>query len=315
MKLHAAVTQYVSYRKALGEGFRTNENYLKAFFRAAGQEKNLSDIHASQVSAFLTGKGPVTATWHIKYRALRGFYRYAMSRGYTKTSPLPKAIPKQPQPLVPYIYTVKELRALLDACFTFQKSPTVLDPYTLRTLLLLLYGAGLRVGETVFLTRADVDLTQSLITIRETKFQKTRLVPVGPQLAQALLRYVQHCQREGRPQCPKTPFFTGRNGKGLCRSTISNSFIGIRKRAGIFRTDAGRYQPRLHDLRHAFAVHRLTAWYKQGANVQKWLPVLSVYLGHGRLAATSVYLTMTPALLEEAGRRFEHYAFKEASHD
>jgi len=315
MKLHAAVTQYVIYRKSLGEGFLCNESHLKAFVRAVGQKKNLSDVQTNRVDTFLAGRGSITATWHGKYRALRGFYRYAMSRGYTKTSPLPKAIPKQPQPLVPYIYTVKELRAFLDACFTFQKSPTVLDPYTLRTLLLLLYGAGLRIREAVLLMRADVDLTQSLITIRETKFQKTRLVPVGPRLTQALLRYVQHCQREGRPQSPTGHFFTGRNGKGLCRSTISNSFIGIRKRAGIFRTDGGRYQPRLHDFRHTFAVHRLTAWYKQGADVQKWLPVLSVYLGHARLAATSVYLTMTPTLLEEAGRRFEHYAFKEASHD
>lgn len=316
MKLDAAITQYVNYRKSLGIGCRSHEYQLKAFVRAVGGKKNLSDVQSDQVSAFLTGRGgPVTVNWHCKYGTLHGFYHYAISRGYTKTSPLPKVIPKPPPPLVPYIYTVKELCALLDACFTFQRSPHVLDAYTLRTLLLLLYGTGLRVGEAVRLTQADVDLTQSLITIRETKFQKNRLVPVGPRLTKALLRYVRYCQREGRPQNPEASFFTGRNGKRLCRSTISNSFIGIRKRAGVFRTDGGRYQPRIHDLRHTFATHRLTAWYKDGADVQKWLPVLSVYLGHARLAATSIYLTMTPTLLGEAGRRFEHYAFKEASHD
>jgi integrase len=281
-----------------------------------GPKKKLSDVRMKQVSGFLTGRGgPITANWHCKYGALRGFYRYAISRGYARTAPLPKAIPKHPPPLVPYIYSVKELRSLLDACLTYERTPHVLDPHTLRTLLLLLYGAGLRVGEAVRLTRADVDLAQSLITIRGTKFQKTRLGPVGPHLTKALSRYVRYCQRDNRPQGPEAPFFTGRNGKCLCRSTVSNSFIGIRKRAGIFRTDGGRYQPRIHDLRHAFAVHRLTAWYKEGADVQKWLPVLSVYLGHARLAATSVYLTMTPALLEEAGRRFENYAFKEVCHD
>jgi integrase len=96
---------------------------------------------------------------------------------------------------------------------------------------------------------------------------------------------------------------------------MENVFRRICEKAGICRTDGARYQPRLHDLRHTFAVHRLTAWYKQGADVQKWLPVLSVYLGHHYLAATSVYLTMTPALLHQANLRFENYALKEKFHD
>jgi len=315
MKLHIAVNQYVAYRKSLGDSFQTNEKALKAFVRAVGQKKNLSDVRGKQVDIFLAGKGPITAYWHNKYRALRGFYRYVLSRGYTKISPLPITIPKRPQPLVPYIYSIKELRALFEACFTYQKIRGQIEPSMARTILLLLYGAGLRIREAALLTLADVDLTQSLITIRETKFRKTRLVPVGPQLTQVLLHYIQHCQREGHSQSTKAPFFINRNGKGISLSTIENNFQQIRKRAGICRTDGGRYQPRLHDLRHTFAVHRLTTWYKEGADVQKWLPVLSVYLGHTKLAATSIYLTMTPTLLEEAGKRFEHYAFKEVCHD
>ena len=98
-------------------------------------------------------------------------------------------------------------------------------------------------------------------------------------------------------------------------STVEHVFKRIRKQAGVGRTDGARYQPRLHDLRHTFAVHRLTEWYREGADVQKLLPQLSVYLGHAYLAATSVYLSMTPELLHEAGERFEHYAWKGDLHD
>jgi integrase len=95
--------------------------------------------------------------------------------------------------------------------------------------------------------------------------------------------------------------------------TLQNAFKRLRNHAGIHRTDGGRYQPRLHDLRHTFAVHRLTSWYQQGADVQRLLPNLSVYLGHINVASTQVYLTMTPELLQEASARFESYARREAS--
>lgn len=316
MRLYTAVNQYIAYRRSLGGGFKTDGSILDAFVRAMGQGTALADVKPESVSKYLAGKASVITThWHRKYIALRWFYRYALSRGYIGISPLPVAIPKQPQSFVPYIYNTKELRALFDACFNYQKIKRGLEPYMVRTLLLLLYGAGLRIREAISLTLADVDLGQALLTIRETKFRKTRLVPLGKQLTQILLEYAAQRQRENYSQNPDVPFFVGRNGKAIKKGTIQKAFRHIRKKAGIRRTDGARYQPRLHDLRHTFAVHRLTAWYKQGADVQRLLPVLSVYMGHVCLSSTSTYLTMTPTLLEEAGRRFEQYAFKEASHD
>ncbi len=315
MNLQTTVDQYVTYRRALGEDFLSNEALLKAFVRAIGHNKDLSDVQAKQVDAFLAGEGPITAYWHNKHKALRGFYRYVISRGYTKESPLPIVIPKRPQPFAPHIYNVEELRVLLGASLSYQKKCVLFEPYMIRTLLLLLYGAGLRISEAINLTLADVDLFQALLTIRETKFYKTRLVPLGTQLTQSLLQYALWRQREEHSLNPEAPFFVGQNGKAINRHTFERIFHRIREKAGVKRTDNARYQPRLHDLRHTFAVHRLTAWYKEGADVQKWLPVLSEYLGHTCLSSTSVYLTMTPALLEEAGRRFETYAFKEGSHD
>ncbi|MBU4452848.1 tyrosine-type recombinase/integrase, partial [Patescibacteria group bacterium] len=282
--------------------------------RAIGQRANLCDVKPKQVDKFLSGTGPLTATWHVKHQALRGFYCYVKSHSYVKKLPLPTVIPKRPPPFVPYIYTRQELRSLLDASLTYQKNRGRLEPYMVRTLLLLLYGAGLRIKEAISLTLADANLVHALLTIRETKFRKTRLVPLGRQLTHALSQYVDRRQREGYPQNPDAPFFISRNGKPVNQYTIEKAFQLIREKAGIYRTDKASYQPRLHDLRHTFAVHRLTTWYKQGADVQKLLPVLSVYLGHHLLAATSVYLTMTPSLLHQANLRFEKYVLQEDSH-
>lgn len=316
MRLHTIVNQYIAYRQSLGEGFRTDGTILNAFVHAMGQRVNFADVKIESVSKYLAkGSCIITTNWHRKYHTLRKFYRYVLSRGYTQTSLLPIAIPKRPPPFVPYIYTVKELRALFNACLSYQKRKRQFEPYMIRTFLLLLYGAGLRLREVISLTLADVDLSQRVLTIRETKFRKTRLVPLGKQLTQILLEYAAWRQREKYPLNPDAPFFAGRNGKAVNKSTIEYAFNLIRKKAGIRRTDGGHFQPRIHDLRHTFAVYRLTTWYKQGADVQRLLPVLSVYMGHVSLSSTSTYLTMTPTLLEEAGRRFEQYAFKEESHD
>jgi site-specific recombinase XerD len=315
MKIHTAVTQYGIYRRSLGEKYTSNEAHLKTFTRAIGPNKNILDIQPKQVDAFLAGKGPITSNWHSKYSTLRGFYHYVISRGYAKSSPLPMVIPKKPQSLVPYIYDVEELRALFEASMSYQGRCVILEPFTIRTFLLLLYGAGLRISEAINLTLADVDLPQSLLTIRETKFYKTRLIPLGTQLTQSLSQYALLRQQEGHSQNLEAPFFIGRNGKALKQNACQGAFRSILKKAGVRRTDSSRYQPRLHDLRHTFAVHRLTAWYKEGADVQKWLPVLSVYLGHGKLSSTSIYLTMTPALLEEAGKLFQRYVFTEVTNE
>lgn len=315
MKLHTAIRKYIGHRRLLGESMQTCERVLKAFARSVGEKKNLADVRVSQVSRFLAGKGPVTSYWHSKHQALRGFYRFLISRGFAKTSPVPTVTPKRPQRYIPYIYSTKEVRALLDACSTYQKKPGLLEASTVRTMLLLLYGAGLRIREALNLTFADVNLDQTIITIRETKFRKTRLVPLTSQLTQVLLQYAEECQKKGHSQNPHAPFFHYRNGKPVGQHAIENAFLRIRKHAGVHRNDGAHFQPRLHDFRHTAAVHRLEMWYRQGADVQRLLPALSVYLGHVCLEATTMYLTMTPMLLQEAGRRFEHYAFKEVCHD
>jgi integrase/recombinase XerD len=311
MKLKRLIEQYISFRQVLGEGFKTNATLLRAFARTAGVRTNVVDVHAEQVNSFLWGNGPLTTAWHIRYNALRGLYRYALSRGLATDDPLPTVVPKRPPPFIPYIYSREELRNLLKAAKDCRSSRRRAEPLTLQTVLLLLYGVGLRVSEALRLDCSDVDLTSALLKIRESKFSKSRLVPLGPALARALADYADWRQMNHPLSEPQSPFFVGRTDRRLKYGGFNAAFRQVCAWAGISRKDGVRHHPRLHDLRHTFAVHRLIAWYQQGADVQRLLPQLSVYLGHVCLSSTQFYLSMTPELLQQAGARFEQYALPE----
>jgi integrase/recombinase XerD len=313
VKLQQLIEQYITFRQALGERFRTNAAYLRSFARSLGTQADVTEVRAEQVNTFLAGTGPITSGWFVRHNALLGFYRYAQSRGYVCCVPLPAVLPVRPVPFVPYIFSHEELRRLVDAAAAHRERRGCLESDTLRTLVLLLYGTGLRVGEAVRLDCQDVDLDNSLLTVRQSKFYKSRLVPFGPQLKAVLTGYGgRHAAAVGAAGEP-APFLTTRWLRRVNLHTLQACFRRLCDKAGIRRNDGASYQPRLHDLRHTFAVDRLTSWYRQGACVQKLLPVLSVYLGHAHLAATAVYLSMTPALLAEAGARFERYAQQEVS--
>jgi integrase/recombinase XerD len=306
MKLSALASQYVAYKQGMGMRFHTEARTLKSFCQMMG-DIAVAEITADRVQAYIAGTGPVTRFWHRKYEVLRGFYRFATARGHADRSPLPTIIPKAPE-FAPHIFSHEELQRLLDAGADCESPRSKVQPHTWRMLILLLYGAALRISEALSLTLANVDLPAGILSIRESKFYKTRLVPVSPDLGSALETYVAWRARE-YPGNRDAALFLTRNGSPLERHTAENVFRRLRTRAGVLRHDGGRYQPRLHDLRHAAAVHRLIYWYRQGADVQRLLPQLATWLGHVHIAATQRYLTMTPELLHEASQRFERYAF------
>lgn len=308
MKLAEAVAQYIEYKQSMGMRFHTEARTLRSFCRTVG-DVAVADIKADGVYAYIAGSGPVTRFWHRKHEALSGFYRFAIGRGYTDVSLLPKLVPKPPLAFVPYIYSRNEIRRLLDAATICESPRSKLQPHTCRMLILLLYGAGLRISEALALTLADVDLTAAILTIRESKFYKTRFVPIGPDLTGALAAYAARRSTDYSAD-PEASFFVSRTGISLTRRIAEDMFRQLCARAGVKRDDGGRFQPRLHDLRHAFAVHRVVTWYQRGADVQHLLPQLATYLGHVHIAATQRYLTMTPELLREASRRFERYALE-----
>jgi site-specific recombinase XerD len=315
MKLHQLIAQYVAFRKSLGAKFECNETVLRIFSRVIGKCRNLPNVKPREVAAFLNGRGPLTRNWHKKYIVLRSFFRYAVSRGYLSTSPLPTTVPKLPERYKPYIYSQEELRRLLGHTATAQTRRFQMEAYTFRTLLLLLYGAGLRVSEALSLNLDDVDLQEAVLGIRHTKFFKTRLVPLGSELNGVMKEYAKQRKATGHSQDGDAPFFVSTLGTRLGRRLLERNFQRLRTQAGVCREDGARYQPRLHDLRHAAAVHRLTAWYREGKDVQRLLPLLSTYLGHVDLVSTQLYLTMTPELLHEASKRFSKYVFGEGDHD
>jgi site-specific recombinase XerD len=269
---------------------------------------SIATIKEQTVSSFLDGHGPVTVSWAKRHHILSGLFQFAQTRGIAKISPMPRVIPKPTTAdFVPYIYSHEELKRLLDAVPAACAGRVPIEEEVLRTLLLSLYGAGLRIGEALALTLEEVDLRQACLYIRETKFFKSRLVPMGKDLTGVLTGYVIR-RHERQSASASSPLFCFRDGSSLSQSSARNAFRRLRSYAGVRREGGARRQPRLHDLRHTAAVHRLIAWYRAGTDLQELLPKLAIYLGHKDLSSTQRYLTMTPELLRQASLRFEHYA-------
>ena len=218
---------------------------------------------------------------------------------------------QRPPPFIPYIYSKQELKLLFDTALTYQKNKSFVQPYMIRTILILTYALGLRLHETLSIKMADVDMKNNLVIIQQSKFYKSRLVPFSSELAKVIKTYLKWRIKQKFPQDENDSIFIGKNNKPFEEDTMHGIFQRIREKAKIKRSDHATYQPRIHDLRHTFAVNRITSWYQENKNVQQLLPILSVYLGHKYLAHTSVYLTMTDDLLQEAGSRFEKYVLGE----
>lgn len=307
MKLSSAIENYVTLKRSLGAVFSVDTRILRSFSRALG-DVHFEAITSEDCRTFCRGKGLPTRFWERKHGSLRGFFRYLVSRGILVDSPFQEPAPRIQRTFRPYIYSHEELRRLLEPIGQEQSYRRLLEPETLRTIILLLYGAGLRAGEALRLRRCDVNFQEQVLSIWDTKFFKSRLVPIGASLAAALTHYAQEHQPVQRSDEHPPRFFTTQTGKTVRLGLLEAAFVRLRERAGIRRPSTDRWQPRLHDLRATFAVHRLIAWYREGVDLQTRLPLLSTYLGHVNISGTQAYLPMTHELLAEASRRFERYA-------
>lgn len=314
MTLTDSIESYITLKRSLGAVFSTDARVLRSFGRALG-DVPLDSISRDACQSFCRGSGPPTRFWERKHQTLRGFFSYLSTRGYLLTSPLPLANPQVPRSFQAYIYSHDELRRLLEATSILESTRLPHQPLTFRTLLLLLYGAGLRPGEALRLRCCDVDLADRCLAIWDTKFFKSRLVPIGADLCKALGTYWTVRQRLPLLDETRSAFFCTHTGHTISLARLETVFVRLREHAGIRRPLSDRWQPRLHDLRHAFAVHRVIAWYREGADVQAYLPLLATYLGHINLSGTQTYLTMTAELLGEASLRFALYAAVKQEND
>jgi integrase/recombinase XerD len=307
MKLAEAVDSYLTLKRSLGAVFSAEARILRSFARALG-DIPLDEIDQEATYAFCRGTGPPTRWWERKHYTLRDFFIYLVTRGHMSASPLLELAPRIPRSFEPHIYSREELQRLLDSTEIPADNRSPLQHTLFRTLLLVLYGAGLRPSEALRLRCCDVDLDDRVLAIWDTKFFKSRLVPIGTALTVALHAYCNARKDLPMPASAHSAFFASRTGGAISLSRLEKVFVRLREHAGIRSLPNARWQPRLHDMRHSFAVHRLVAWYREDADVQACLPLLSTYLGHANVSGTQAYLTMTPELLAEASKRFECYA-------
>jgi integrase len=201
----------------------------------------------------------------------------------------------------PYVFSSDEIRSLLRETQALRGPNAPLRRATFKTLLLILYCTGLRPGEPLRLKLQDVDLRRRLFVVHESK-GKTRLVPFREGLARQVRRYLK-VRLALEPRSPESPLLLRPSGAAYPMWLVTYEFRYLCGRLGL-KPPAGRVGPRVYDVRHAFAIRRLTQWYREGVDLNGRLPWLSAYMGHDNLLGTQVYLTATPELLRLASRRF-----------
>jgi site-specific recombinase XerD len=203
----------------------------------------------------------------------------------------------------PYIYSHSEIQALLTAASKLSPA-TSLRPHTYRTLLGLLYSTGIRIGEALALNREDFQSAEQRLYIAQGKFRKARWVPLSASTSQVLQQYL-HKRLLMGPCSPNSPLFLNQRSRRLDHCTVHQTFHYLLRQCGI------RYSkltgPRIHDLRHTFAVERLLAWYRDGQDLNARLPWLATYMGHVEVHSTQVYLQATPELIAQVHQRFHNY--------
>jgi len=232
---------------------------------------------------------------------VRHFARFLLRAGYPAYVPESILAARNPATFVPRMLSDEELRKFFHAVDALE--PTARSP--LRHLVMpevfrLLYGCGFRVGEVLKLRVRDVDLDQGIITVRQAKFRKDRLVPPAVSLVNRLRRYAEHFGN--RP--PDAIFFPGPSGGPFALRTVYTVFRKLLMRCGIPHAGRGK-GPRIHDYRHLFAVHTLRRWYQAGEDLDAKLPLLATYLGHQHLSGTQRYLHLTTELFPEITARLD----------
>jgi integrase len=296
--------RYLELRRALGFEMRAEGRLLQDFVTFLQGRTLAEPLIAQAAIDWACSRGG--AKWQAgRLSIARCFLVHLRAHLPGIEVPAPGIIPCGVRP-TPYIYSEAQIVALMNEAHALKPAGS-LRPHTYATLIGLLASCGLRPGEAVRLRDADVEMDSQppRLVIRETKFRKSRLVPVDTSTAEALRSYAATRRRLGFDDLSQS-FFVSEAGTPLAYSTVGRTFLGIVRRLAIHGT-AGSHGPNLRCLRHTFAVRRMLDWYSRGLDVNKHLPHLSVYLGHAKPQNTYWYLTATPDLLSKAGTRFESY--------
>ena len=299
---------YLELRRAVGFAMRAEERLLRDFLRYIdNHDGNCASTAPLAVDwACSVQSRPGSGAHAGRLSVVRGFLTYLQSSLSEVSVPGPNLVAGARRPK-PYIFSPNEIQDLMQAAQSLGPRES-LRPWTYVTLIGLVVSCGLRAGEAMRLDDSDVvlDTSPPHLIIRQTKFRKSRLVPMHPTTAESMRAYATQRLRLGYDRVCDA-FFVSENGKPLVYHTVARNFVAMARRLGI-RGPGRERGASLHSLRHTFAVSRMRAWYRDGVDVQARLPELSVYLGHVRPKETYWYLTATPELLDAASTRFESFS-------
>jgi integrase/recombinase XerD len=301
-RLRTALDEYLAVRRALGYKLLLEGRLLRRFIEFA--EHARADYITTEL-ALKWATQPAHAQpcqWANRLGMVRRFARYCRPNDPRTVVPPADLLPHRYRRVAPFIYKDREIICLLNAARQLP-STIGLRPHTFITLFGLYAASGLRANEALRLDRGDVDLINGVLTIRDTKFGKTRYVPVHPSTQRALQCYATLRDRLCRtPSCSR--FFISDRGSRVTYDTLRWTFVKLSRQIGL-RGPADSHGPRLHGLRHRLAINTLLKWHRRGVDVERHLPVLSAYLGHAHITDTQWYLTATPQLLRHVLRRVE----------
>lgn len=312
-KIHDCLKQYVATRRALGFSFYEPALSLAHFVNFMGRER-AKWITSELALRWSMQPGNVQrATWARRLGHVRGFARWMRAIDDRTEVPTARLLSARRRRNPPHIYTEQEIKDLLRKASELA-SATGMRALSYSTLISLLVATGLRPSEAMSLNDKDVDLNDGILSIRDSKFGKSRFVPVHESTRQALKRYVDQrnricCQRQD------DAFLVNEHGLRLNAGSTRRMFIRLSQATGLRPTRSdGRYGrgPRLQDFRHTFATNRMVHWYREGKDVALELPKLSTYLGHVDVSLTYWYVEAVPELLDLAAKRLDRSKCVEA---
>jgi integrase/recombinase XerD len=300
--LREGVKDYLALRRTLGFKLRDEGTCLMQFAVFAEQQGG-SFVTADLALRWATQPAEShPAHWARRLRMVRIFARYQQARDPRTEIPDPMLLPHRYRRRPPYIYSDDEIRRLMGAAAGLP-SPTGLRAVTYSALFGLLAATGMRISEPIALNCADVDLGRGLLNLRETKCGNSRLIPVHASTTRKLNEYARF-RKSLLPRSHSPSFFVSEADARLTHWTVRWTFVGLSRQVGL-RGKNDSHGPRLHDLRHTFAVNTLLGWYRAGLDAEVCMPRLAAYLGHSHIHDTYWYISAVPELLQLAAMRLD----------
>lgn len=286
-----AISAYIEHQRSHGLPFLQPAHELVFFCKHVG-DCPLDELAPQDVLQYLDGPRTSVNRKRKKHNLLRRFFAYWNQRRQISRLVLPPPPPKERSTYRPYIFSRSEIHLLLNESVPCQKrSNCLIDGCTLRMLTLTLYATGALCGEILRLRRQDIALKQSRIRIYRTDPARSRCIPIPRDLRNELKNFLWLKQRK---KIDNAPIFLTRSGHPVTIGCLDHAFRRLRRLAGITRNDTSNYEPRLHDLRATFAVHRISSWLRAEIDLDRMLPALAAYMGNVWLGSTEQYLAMTP---------------------